>query len=199
MSYVITCGDDGVQINEGTRLGVVGAGVKVDHFSEVVSALKKTFSQDIAVASSAENDWVKTQFSLDTFEQADATMQQQVEFLADKENLTYSGHLEFTDPRELKGGVKGHMVRPKGIHIANKICFTLGGGEQTFNLGNYVVSADWVAQADKEVVQAVLQLQIEYYTQLAKQELQLVFEEAGELGAETAAKNKAVLAALGIK
>src|SRR5690606_26375921 len=139
-------------------------------------------------------DWIKSQFSLDTFEQADATMQQQVEALADREDLTFAGHLEFTDPRELKADIKGHMVRPRGIHIANKICFTLGGGEQTFNLGNYVVCADWVAQADTEVVKAVLQLQIEYYTQLAKQELQFVFEQEGELGAKVAAQNKAVLA-----
>lgn len=198
MSYVITCGDDGVQINEGTRLGVLGAGVHVEHFSEVVAALKKTFSQDIAIASSAENDWIKREFALDTFEQADATMQQQVEFLADKEGITFAGHLEFTDPKELKPGIKGHMVRPKGIHIANKICFTLAGGEQTFNLGNFVVSADWVANADKAIVKAVLEAQIAYYKNLAQQELIFVFEMSGELGEEVAAKNKAVLTELGI-
>ncbi len=198
MSYVIVCGDEGVQINQGRRLGVVGAGVKVPHFHEVVVALKKTFGDTIAVAGSAENDWIKEQFQLDTFEQAGATMQQQAEFLADKEQLVYAGQLQFTDPRELKAEIKGHMVRPKGVHIANKMCFTLGGGEQTYNLGNYVISADWVAEADKAVVKEVLETQIAFYTKLAKQDLIVVIEEKGELGEAKAAANKAVLVKLGL-
>jgi len=39
MPYVITCGDEGVQINQGTRLGIVGAGFRVPHFSKIVKAL----------------------------------------------------------------------------------------------------------------------------------------------------------------
>ena len=193
MSYVLVCGDDGVQINEGTRLAVVGAGINVPHISEVIAAMKKTFSGDLAIAASAENDWIKKKFSLDTFEQANATMQQQAEFLADKEGLTYAGSLEFTDPKEMTAGIKGHMVRPRGIHIANKICFTLGGGEQTYNLGNYVISADWLAQADLAVATEVIKTQVAYYQDLAQQELMFVFEMGGELGEETAAKNKAIL------
>jgi hypothetical protein len=171
----------------------VGAGVNLDHFPEVVTALKKTFSGTLAIASSAENDWIKRKFSLDTFEQADATMQQQVEFLADKEKLVYAGHLEFTDPKELAGEIKGHMVRPRGIHIANKICFTLGGGEQTFNLGNYVVSADWLAQAEFEIAKSFILAQVAYYQELAQQELIFVFELQGELGEAVAAQNKSLL------
>ncbi len=198
MSYLLVCGDDGVQINVGTRLSVAGAGVKLEHFPEVVAALKKTFLGEMAIASSAQNDWIKEHFSLDSYEQADATMQQQVEFLADAEGLIYAGHLEFTDPRELKAGNKGHMVRPKNVHIANKICFTLGGGEQTYNLGNYVISADWVTNADKKVVKEVMAAQMAYYQSLSKQPLRIVFEEAGELGEEVAAANKKVLTELGI-
>ena len=41
MIYVITCGDEGIQINEGTRLGILGAGFKMNGFPQVVKALKK--------------------------------------------------------------------------------------------------------------------------------------------------------------
>ena len=47
MAYVITCGDEGVQINEGTRLGVVGSGFNLDGFSKVVKLLKKQFGKDL--------------------------------------------------------------------------------------------------------------------------------------------------------
>ena len=139
MSYVITCGDDGVQINEGVRLGVAGAGVEVEHFSEVVKALKKIFGKELCVVASAENDWIKQSFELNDYHQADATMQQQTEAMADREGLKYAGFLPFADPKPLKYEIKGHMVRPRGVHIANKISFTLAGGEQTYNLGNFVV------------------------------------------------------------
>ena len=200
MPYVITCGDEGVQINEGTRLGVVGSGLKLAHFSQIVKAMKKTLGQDLRVVASAENDWTKSEFQLDDFEQTDATMQQQVEAMADKETLLYSGFLPFADPKNLKHEIKGHMVRPKGIHIANKISFTLGGGEQTYNLGNYVISADWVSAVSKEIVKEVMQTQIKFYQQLAKTvELKFVFENAGELGEKIAAKNMKMLESVGIK
>ena len=62
--------------------------------------------------------------------------------LADKNDLLYAGEFPFADPEELEHGVKGHMVRPRGIHIANKICFTVAGGEEVYNLGQYLISAD---------------------------------------------------------
>lgn len=198
MSYVIACGDEGVQINEGTRLGVVGAGFRVEGFSQVVKILKKLFGKEIALAASQENDWIKAQLDLATWQQVDASAQQHIQALADKEKLHYAGYLPFSDPKQLNHGIKGHMVRPHGIHIANKVCLTLGGGEQTFNLGNYVISADWVAQADPDLVASFIGTQIEFYTKLAKQDLQIVVEEAGELGADIAAQNKAMLHQVGI-
>lgn len=197
MSYVIACGDEGVQINEGTRLGVVGAGFRVDGFSDVVKHLKKLFGKDIAIAANQENDWIKAQLDLATWQQVDASAQQHIQALADKEKLLYSGYLPFSDPKQLEHGIKGHMVRPHGIHIANKICFTLAGGEQTFNLGNYVISADWVSEADPTLVKSFLTTQVEFYTKIAKQELEIVVEEQGELGEKVAAANKAVLQKLG--
>ena len=193
MAFVITCGDEGVQINEGTRLAFIGAGVKLDGFSEVVPLLQAQFGADLRIATSEENDWVRSQLSLATYEQADASMQQHAEVLADRHQLLYSGFIPFTDPKVLEHDIKAHMVRPHGIHIANKICFTLGGGEQTFNLGCYVISADWVAGAPAKLVKQVIEPQIEFYKKLAKRDLAFVFELGGVLGEEAAAKNKAAL------
>lgn len=199
MPYVITCGDEGVQINEGTRLGVVGAGVRFDGFPKILSALKKLLGDDIVVAASAENDWVRQQFDLSNWEQVNATMQQQAAALADKEGIAYAGFLPFADPKQLDHGVKGHMVRPQKVHIANKIMFTLAGGEQTYNLGQYLVSAEWVAAVPEKVAHEAIRTQVEHYQQLAGEtKLQVVFEKTGPLGEKVAADNEAALKKLGI-
>ncbi len=199
MIYVVACGDEGVQLNEGIRLGVVGAGFRVTDFSEVVKALKKTFSShELRIVSNEENEWIKQKLELNTWEQVTASSQQHLEALADREGLLYAGFLPFADPKVLEHGVKGHMVRPHGIHIANKICFTVGGGEQKFNLGQFVISADWVSDAPEAVVMHALSEQVAFYQKLAGEtKLKYVCEENGNLGTEKAAKNKAVLEKLG--
>ncbi len=198
MPYVITCGDEGVQINEGTRLAIVGAGYQLEGFSEIVKILKQLLGDDLRIAANQENEWLKQKLDLVNWEQVNASAQQHIQALADQEGLLYAGYLPFADPKNLTHDIRGHMVRPQGVHIANKICFTLAGGEQTYNLGNYVISAEWVAEADPQLVKTAIQTQVDFYTQLNHGEkLQLVFEEAGELGAEVAAKNKAALAAAG--
>ena len=199
MSYVITCGDEGIQINEGIRLGILGAGFKVEGFSQVVKVLKKLFGKNIRIVANEENEWFKNQLKLDNWEQASASMQQQIESLADKNKLFYAGLIPFTDPKQLKHQIKGHMVRPKGIHIANKICFTLAGGEQTYHLGHYVISAEWVAEVDKKVAKKFLNTQVEFYKAQAKQDLPYVFETKGKLDSMAVAKNKKVLESLGFK
>lgn len=198
-TYVITCGDEGVQINEGTRLAFAGAGYELPGFSKAVVALKKIFGPAISIVASQENDWLKEKMKLADFEQADASMQQQIEALADQEGLSYAGFIPFSDPKKLKDEVKGHMVRPKGIHVANKICFTLGGGEQIYNLGCYRISADWLAAASPKVAQEVLVPQIEFYNKLAKRELPLFYELDGELDEKIAQKNLKVLEKVGLK
>lgn len=197
MTYVLACGDEGVQLNEGVRLAVVGAGVKLDNFSVLVSALKQLVGESLVIAASEENDWIKQQFSLNTYEQANATMQQQVQVVADQNQLLYAGSLPFADPQDLDHGVRGHMVRPKGMHIANKICFTLAGGEQTYNLGQYLVSAEWVHLVDRAVAQRLIAQQVEFYQSLAGKKLQTVFETEGELGQEVALQNRQILQELG--
>ncbi|MCB9800975.1 MAG: hypothetical protein H6773_02230 [Pseudomonadales bacterium] len=199
MPYVITCGDEGVQINEGTRLAFAGSGFKLEGFSEAVSILKRLLGEDIRIVTHSECGWIREQLELSNWEQTEASSQQYVESLADREGLMYSGILPFADPKELDHGVKGHMVRPKGIHIANKIMFTLAGGEQTYNLGCFVISADWVAQADKKTVKNMMETQIAHYKTLAKRDdLPIVFEAEGPLGAEVAEANRKMLESVGI-
>jgi hypothetical protein len=198
MVYVIACGDEGVQLNEGRRLAFAGSGFRLEGFSNAVELLKGLFGADLRLVSSEENDWVKEKLDLKNWEQVNASAQQHTEALADKEKLLYAGYLPFTDPTQIEHGVKGHMVRPHNIHIANKIMFTLGGGEQTYNLGHYVISADWVHLADEALVKQVLEPQIAHYCGLAKRDkLEMVFETEGELGEEVAEKNKVVLNKLG--
>lgn len=194
MPYVITCGDEGVQINEGRRIGVLGSGFRLENFPEVLKYLKKVLGDDLRIVSNEENEWIRAQLDLSNFEQTNASSQQQIEALADKEGLLYSGYLPFSDPKQLKHDIRGHMVRPHGIHIANKICFTLGGGEQTYNLGNFVISADWVAEAPMPLVKSFLAQQVEFYKKISKNDdLIVVFEDAGELGEEVSKKNRAKL------
>ena len=197
MAYVITCGDEGVQINEGTRLGILGAGFKMTGFPQVAKALKKLLGKDIMVVASAENEWVKNHLELSDWEQTDASMQQQIEALADENELAYAGFTPFADPKQLKHGIKGHMVRPKGIHIANNICFTLAGGEQTYHLGHYVISAEWVSSVDKKLAKEFIATQVEFYKKQAKMDLDFVFETDGELGKDMAEKNQKVLESFG--
>lgn len=200
MPYVITCGDEGVQINVGTRLGVVGAGVKLDGFEEVIKTLREQLGDEIRVAASAENAWIKQQFSLDTWEQADATAQQQTEALADQHNLLYAGFAPFADPKQLKHDIKGHMVRPKKVHIANKIMFTLAGGEQTYNLGCFVISAEWVSQVPLELVKQIIKTQVDHYKSLITGDWdEFIFEKDGDLDRKLVEKNEAVLKKLGFQ
>ena len=199
MAYVITCGDEGVQINEGRRLGVVGSGFRLDGFTELVPFLKQIANDDVRIVSNEENDWMKQQLDLVNWEQVNAMSQQHIQALADREGLLYAGYLPFADPKELDHDIKGHMVRPHKVHIANKISLTLGGGEQKYHLGHYVISADWVHLADAAFVKKIIEPQIEFYRKLAKNpNLGFVFEEGGELGADIAAQNRARLVEVGI-
>ncbi|OGJ37542.1 MAG: hypothetical protein A2383_00775 [Candidatus Pacebacteria bacterium RIFOXYB1_FULL_39_46] len=197
--YVITCGDEGVQINHGTRLSFVGAGYELPGFSQAVKILKKILDPKIKIASNQENDWIRKKMNLTDWDQTNASAQQQIEALADQEGLLYVGYLPFADPRKLKYDIKGHMVRPKKVHVANKICFTLGGGEQTYNLGCYQISADWVGSAPKKIVEQVILPQLEFYKKLSGIKLPLVYELAGVLGEKVAQKNLKALEKIGLK
>jgi hypothetical protein len=76
---------------------------------------------------------------------------------------------------------------------------TIGGGEQTYNLGCFVVSADWVAAASDEVVANVMQTQFAFYAKLVNTEsLPIELETTGALSPEIIEGNKAKLLKLGI-
>lgn len=202
--WVIADGDEGIQINFGRRLAFLGAGFKLKNFDKALSAIKKMIAaypdkrdQKLRIVASEENAYLKEILKLNDFDEANASMQQHLQALADQEKLLYVGLLPFADPLELKHDIKGHMVRPRKIHIANKICFTLAGGETTYNLGQYLISADWLAFADRAVAKVLIDEQVQFYERLAKRPLLLVMEEQGDLPSELVAKNKAVLLSLG--
>lgn len=198
MPYVITCGDEGVQVNEGTRLGFAGAGFRLEGFSKALKALKSLLGKDIRVAASEECDWMKDQLELSNWEQVTASSQQHVEALADREKLLYSGFIPFTDPKKLDHDIKAHMVRPREVHIANKLCFTLAGGEQTYNLGCFLISADWVHKVDFDTAKDIINAQVDFYKKIAKRDdLEVIFETEGDLGEDVAKKNAEVLKKMG--
>jgi len=198
MPYVLTCGDEGIQINEGTRIAFLGAGLQAEGFDEVIEILKDLFDEDLRIAASQENDWTKHILELNTWEQADASMQQHVQALADKHDLKYSGVIPFADPKELKHEIKGHMVRPHGIHIGTSICFTLDGGEQKYHLGQYLISAEWVSKVKPERAKEIIDQQIDFYKQVAGgRDLKITSQMGGDLGKELAEANQAVLEELG--
>lgn len=200
VTYVITCGDEGVQVNEGTRLGIAGAGFRIEGFDKVIKALKSLLGEDLRIASSAECDWVKHHLELDNWDQVTASTQQHVEALADKESLLYAGFIPFSDPRKLKHDIKAHMVRPKEVHIANKICFTLGGGEQIYNLGCFLISAEWLHKIDFKLAKKIIEAQVEFYKKVVKNDkLPMVYETGGELGEEVAEKNLKLLEKMGFE
>ncbi len=197
IKYCLACGDEGVRVSGAVRLGVVGAGVKLSHEEAFFKALKNSFPS-VTLFANQENDWIKQQLDLPNYESADASMQQQVAALADRQKLKYLGNIEFVDPVDFGNEIKAHMVRPHGIHIAKQICLTIGGGEQTFNLGNFVVSADWISGAKPDVVKDILSTQIAFYRALRKKELPVVIEEGGELDDKVKEKNREMLKEIGL-
>ncbi len=195
--YVITDSDEGVQINEGIRLGFAGSGYGLEGFEQVVKILNKLLPGKLTIAACSQSDWMKQQLQLEEWEEINAMAQQHIQALAEQTGLLYAGFLRFEDPKELKYEIKGHMVRPKGMHLANKICFTLGGAEQTYNLGQYLISADWVSEVDQDLAEKIIKQQVDFYQSVSKAPLKLVGQMGGVLGKETAQKNKKVLEKMG--
>jgi hypothetical protein len=196
-NFVISEADEGVQINEGTRLGFVGAGVKLDDFSQVIKILKNIFSKNLRLAASSQSLWIKQQSDLNQWDEVDALFQQQAQALANHEKLLYAGFLPFEDPQEISHNIKGHMVRPKDVHLANKICFTLGGGEQVYNLGQYLISADWISQAPLALAKKLINTQVDFLQNSVKKPCRFVCQTGGMLGEAVANKNRKVLEKLG--
>lgn len=202
---VITDGDEGVQINTDRRFAFLGAGYQLPGFSEALKALREVLKaypiedKELRIVASEENAYFRQQLQLNDWDESNASMQQHLAALADKEKLLYAGILPFADPVDLEHGVKGHMVRPHDVHIANKICFTLAGGETVYNLGQYLISADWLFTAPREIAEELIKFQVDFYRKLAKNDqLELLVQNEGPLEAN-AAKNLEILQSFAYK
>jgi hypothetical protein len=190
MTKIITSSDEGVQLNEGTRFGFVGSGYELPNFALAVKALAKTLGETPALVSSQEDDWLAEK--LDS--RNPNLYRDTVEKLAKEVSVNYIGQLDFGDPRVLDDGeTKGHLVRPPKIHVADTICFTCGGGEQTFNLRNIVLSADFASEMKSKDLAILMETQVQFCERLIGHELEFVFELEGELGEKRAKKNQAAL------
>lgn len=189
---VLASCDEGLQLNEGFRLGFVGAGLGVDNFDQVLKALKKVLQvEKLNIVSSQDDDFhIKR---VPNIKKQHVFIKDKFDFFAGKYNLDYVGHLDFKEPQNLKNGVKGHMVRPVGIHVAQNICFTLGGGERTYDLGNFVFSAEWVSLVDYDLAKEVMIKQIEFVKKLAFGKLNFIFQQEGDLSEDLVEKNKKIM------
>jgi hypothetical protein len=206
---VIADGDEGVQLNHGRRFAFLGSGFRLAYFSQVVDALQKTIlnnfpkeqkDKKLKIAASEENAWFKQELNLNDWDETNASTQQHLAALADQLKLEYVGILPFADPKELEAGVKGHMVRPHNMHLANQVCFTIGGGEEVYNLGQYLISADWLVDftnnGKKNMSQAkeLLKIQLDFYQSLAGDtKLKILIEEKGPFSKDLSKKNHQIL------
>lgn len=206
---VIADGDEGVQLNHGRRFAFLGSGFRLPHFSKVVKSLQKVLNnalpkeqldKNLKIAASEENSWIKQQLKLNDWDETNASAQQHLAALADQVKLEYVGILPFADPKELAGSVKGHMVRPHNMHLANQVCFTIAGGEEVYNLGQYLISADWLAEftnnGKKNLAEAkeILKTQLDFYQQLAgEHQLKVLIGEQGPFNPKLVAQNHQLL------
>lgn len=191
--WVIASGDEGLQLNLGVRFAFVGSGYHAPHFKQALQALCQLApaKQKLFLASMQEDDWLAQQLQTKNPNLYQETLTQ----FAATHKLPYAGQFDYGDPRELAdGAVKGHLVRPPKIHVADRICLTIGGGEQTYNLRHFVISADFVSELKPKQAQELITAQIDFYRQLSGEDLPLTLETAGPLPADVKKANQQVLA-----
>ncbi len=188
---VITSGDEGVQLNNGIRLGFLGSGFNLPNFDQAVAILKKINHEDgLVLASVQEDDWLAEELQTHN----PNLYQENIGKWAKKHKLTYVGQLDYGDPRDLDDGVtRGHIVRPPKIHVADRLIFTIGGGEQNYNLRKVVISADYLFGLTEEEGKEIIMTQVDFYKKILKKELKIEIEEEGELSDDAKAANKAAL------
>jgi len=206
---VIADGDEGVQLNHGRRFAFLGSGFRLVHFSKIIKSLQKVINDNfpqeqvdkkLKFAASEENAWFKEKLKLNDWDETNASTQQHLAALVDQLKFEYVGILPFADPKELKSEVKGHMVRPHDMHLANQVCFTIAGGEEVYNLGQYLISADWLADftnnGKKNLLEAkeLLQTQVDFYQSLAgDNKLKVLIEKQGPFEQKLVEKNQEIL------
>ncbi len=173
---VVTSGDEGVQLNAGTRFGFVGSGYQLPHFDLAIKALRQASGQELVLASTQEDDWLAEKLQ----SRNPNLYQETLENFAQEQKLTYVGQLDYGDPRDLSDGqTRGHLVRPQKIHVADQLLFTIGGGEQNYNLRQVVVSADYLFALSEDQAKEMIDLQVSFYQKVLAKELKFVVEKAG--------------------
>jgi len=191
-SWVIASSDEGLQLNEGRRLGFVGAGYDLPYMKQVLAVLEYDLGTRPLLVSAQEDDWLAAKLE----SKNQAIYDEKLQDFAAGLGLEYAGQLDFGDPKDLSGGVRGHLVRPPKIHVAEQICLTVGGGEETYSLEQFVISADFAHGLDAELVTALIGSQIDFCQQLLGHPLKVVVSDKGPLSAALKTANKAKIASL---
>ncbi len=185
-TLVIASGDEGLQLNVGTRFGFVGSGWDLPHFDQAIKTLQKKLPEPLVLASIQEDDWLNEKLQTKN----PNLYQEKLQQFATDHHLAYIGQLDYGDPRDLSDGVtRGHLVRPPKIHVADQICFTTGGGEQQFNLRQIMISADYLFGLKSAAAAEIIGLQIKFYQKIIGRPLKFSFETAGILGENLSQKN----------
>jgi len=190
-SLVIASGDEGLQLNSGRRLAFVGAGYGLDYFDLAVKALTADLGSHPVLISAQEDDWLAAKLE----SKNQAIYDEKLREFAAGAGLDYAGQIDFGDPKDLTDGVRGHLVRPPKIHVAEQICLTVGGGEQVYSLRQFVISADYAHALRSDQVQALIGTQIDYYNHLVGKKLRVVMSDEGNMSDKLKIANKAKVAA----
>jgi hypothetical protein len=189
-SYIIASGDEGLQLNSGRRLGFVGSGYGLEFFPQALKVLRADLSSNLVLTSTQEDDWLAVQLKSKNPNLYQETL---TKFAADHD-LPYIGQFDYGDPRELDDHLtKGHLVRPQKIHVADQICFTIGGGEDTYNLRQLVISADYLHGLTPKQAAAIITTQVQFYRQLLARSLKFSVATAGSLADNFKNRNKTAL------
>ncbi|MBQ6438084.1 hypothetical protein IJJ12_01720 [bacterium] len=186
---VITTGDEGVQLNAGRRFALAGAGVGLAHAEEAMDIIERESGQTVTLVSGEQDDFLAAQLANPNQHEYEAVTRT----WAQERGRAYAGQLLFGDPRELSAGVRGHLVRPAGVHVAEQIVLTIGGGESQFSLRSVVISADFASALAKDKLAEIIGTQINFYRQLLGQELSVVIDDQGGWPAAIVAANRAAV------
>lgn len=188
--YVIASGDEGLQLNCGIRFGFAGSGYELPYFAQALDILKQLTDNHLVLVSLQEDDWMSEKLQTKN----PNLYQETLEKFAIEHQLKYVGQIDYGDPRDLSDGItRGHIVRPQKIHVADQICFTTGGGEQVYNLRQFIISADYLHALKLSAAQELIKSQIDFYQQLAGRPLDFVRQTEGNLPAEISLKNQKIL------
>jgi hypothetical protein len=188
--WVIASGDEGLQLNCGVRFGFVGSGYELPYFAQAAAALQNKLPQKLVLVSLQEDDWLSAKLKTKNPNLYQETLLK----FAKAHKIKYVGQLDYGDPRDLDDQLtRGHIVRPQKIHVADQICFTLGGGEQKYNLRQLVVSADYLHALTPKQALAIIKTQVDFYRELLGRPLKFTRDAGGILDDKTKQKNAAVL------